>query len=352
MERLGPHCRVSSPSRMSLSLREMASRTLQCVWLMAVVQLSALIAVTVWQSLSQRELTHSHFRLQGLLLDVAQRLPSSKVFHKILNRDTADDDIQIDDDTPNTRFRRHSIYDAILTDLLKAQERVIASHCLNESKICQQGDAGQKGAVGQTGPEGDHGHTGQKGDPGETGPRGPQGPVGTRGVTGTTGPKGDMGPKGPKGATGPPGQPGPAGPPGRRGESGARGPRGPVGAKGEPGAVGAKGEGGTWGHRGKQGEPGPRGDPGQTLGPGCECLKKPQIITFPANPTVEISEPLQMRCEAEGNPRPTVTWGSHHGNVVSIDHMAVSDLGLYTCTATNPLGSDSRNITLEVSADG
>ena len=76
-----------------------------------------------------------------------------------------------------------------------------------------------------------------------------------------------------------------------------------------------------------------------------------------------------MSCMSRGSPPDTFTWRKDSGPVVqsttmtrvtytiddavfranySIDNVSTSDSGIYTCTVTNPIGSDSETITVTV----
>ncbi|XP_031569708.1 hemicentin-1-like isoform X2 [Actinia tenebrosa] len=64
------------------------------------------------------------------------------------------------------------------------------------------------------------------------------------------------------------------------------------------------------------------------------------------NQTVNESDSLSIKCEADGNPLPTIKWktptGSvHTGNVYSIPSVSKSHAGTYTCTASNGIGRDA-----------
>ena len=72
----------------------------------------------------------------------------------------------------------------------------------------------------------------------------------------------------------------------------------------------------------------------------------PHIHDLPSERAVQVGTPLQLTCQADGNPPPTVTWSGRQSHVLRIDHVLVGDLHPYTCTATNPFGTDSRNVTL------
>ncbi|XP_060098331.1 immunoglobulin superfamily member 10 [Heteronotia binoei] len=84
--------------------------------------------------------------------------------------------------------------------------------------------------------------------------------------------------------------------------------------------------------------------------------------------TVHSSKPVSMKCAAEGRPTPTISWilanktyisQSSLGNEVAfvqadgtlmIKKVSMYDRGVYTCTASNPAGSDSMVVRLQVIA--
>ena len=85
--------------------------------------------------------------------------------------------------------------------------------------------------------------------------------------------------------------------------------------------------------------------------------------------TVAVGSPLTLSCTSRGSPPDTFTWRKDSGTIVqstsittvthndtsavfradySINNVTTSDIGIYTCTVTNPIGSDSENITVNV----
>ena len=90
------------------------------------------------------------------------------------------------------------------------------------------------------------------------------------------------------------------------------------------------------------------------------------VIDPPSRSTeiVAIGDPLTLSCISQGSPPDTFTWRKDNGPVLqstttpvtyndtsavfradySIDNVAMSDNGAYTCNVTNPLGSDSATI--------
>ena len=86
--------------------------------------------------------------------------------------------------------------------------------------------------------------------------------------------------------------------------------------------------------------------------------------------TVLLGSALNLNCTSQGSPPDTFTWRKDNDPTVlqstsitavdhtstsavfradySIDSVTTSDSGTYTCTVTNPIGSDSITITVEV----
>ena len=85
--------------------------------------------------------------------------------------------------------------------------------------------------------------------------------------------------------------------------------------------------------------------------------------------TVVVFSPLTLSCTSQGSPPDTFTWRKDSGPIVqftsittvthtntsavfhanySINSVTTSDSGAYTCTVTNPIGSDSETITVTV----
>ena len=111
----------------------------------------------------------------------------------------------------------------------------------------------------------------------------------------SSGPKGDTGRRGrpgTRGRPGPPGRPGPEGPPGKHGPIG---PQGPMGIKGDLGVPGDPGPAGP------RGQPGAKGEPGQSI-------SAPSLLQRPVETTVNESQTAILKCIANGNPPPQVTW--------------------------------------------
>jgi len=95
------------------------------------------------------------------------------------------------------------------------------------------------------------------------------------------------------------------------------------------------------------------------------------MIDPPLSSTVKavVSSPLTLSCTSRGSPPDTFTWKRDSGPIVqstsittlthtntsvvfradySINNVTTSDSGTYTCTVTNPIGSDSKTITVIV----
>ena len=85
--------------------------------------------------------------------------------------------------------------------------------------------------------------------------------------------------------------------------------------------------------------------------------------------TVAVGDSLTLSCTSRSSPPDTITWRKDSGPIVqstsittvehssatvvfranySIDIVTSDDSGAYTCTVTNPLGSDSETITVNV----
>ena len=98
----------------------------------------------------------------------------------------------------------------------------------------------------------------------------------------------------------------------------------------------------------------------------------PPVIDTPSSSTIlaAIGFPLILSCTSQGSPPDTFTWRKDNDPTVlqstsitavdytstsavfradySIDNVTTSDSGTYTCTVTNPIGSDSTTITVVV----
>ena len=152
-----------------------------------------------------------------------------------------------------------------------------------------------------------------------------------------SGPKGNTGRRGKQGTRGkqgPPGRPGLNGPPGKHGPIGPQGPmgiKGDVGIPGDPGPVGPRGP------------PGIKGEPGQSI-------SAPSLLQRPVDTTVNESHTAILKCTADGNPSPKVTWTKLNSSLSVASHVVESsgalivkdvrpgDDGVYSCRAENLLG--------------
>ena len=155
-----------------------------------------------------------------------------------------------------------------------------------------------------------------------------------------SGPKGNTGRRGKpgnRGRPGLPGRPGPEGPPGKHGPIGSQGQmglKGDVGVPGDPGPAGPRGLPGQKGVKGEQGK----------------SIAAPSLLQRPVETTVNESQTAILKCVADGNPTPQVTWSKLNSSLPAGRHMITSsaltvkdvrseDDGVYRCRAENLLGS-------------
>ncbi|CAH3036554.1 unnamed protein product, partial [Porites lobata] len=165
-----------------------------------------------------------------------------------------------------------------------------------------------------------------------------------------SGPKGNAGRRGRpgfRGRSGPPGKPGPEGPPGKHGPIG---PPGPVGTKGD---IGVPGIPGPMGPRGPPGETGTKGEPGQSI-------TAPSLLQSPVETTVNQSQTAILKCSADGNPTPQITWSKMNSRLpvgrnkveasgaLILKDVRPEDEGVYSCEAKNLLGSVNASAKLTV----
>jgi len=165
--------------------------------------------------------------------------------------------------------------------------------------------------------------------------------------TGAKGNTGRRGRPGTRGRPGSPGRPGSNGPPGKHGPIGSQGP---MGIKGE---VGIPGDPGPVGPRGPPGMKGDKGDPGQSI-------SAPSLLQGPVEMTVNESQTAILKCTADGNPRPKVTWSKLNSSLPVGRHVVESsgalivkdvrpgDDGVYSCRAENLLGRVNASAKLTV----
>ena len=120
-----------------------------------------------------------------------------------------------------------------------------------------------------------------------------------------------------------------------KGDLGVPGDPGPVGPRGPPGMKGAKGE------------------PGQSI-------SAPSLVQRPVGTTANESQTAILKCTADGNPPPKVTWSKLNSSLPSGRHviepngaLIVKDVrpgddGVYSCRAVNLLGSVNATAKLTV----
>ena len=152
---------------------------------------------------------------------------------------------------------------------------------------------------------------------------------------------------------GPQGKPGRRGRPGRPGKHGPLGAPGPMGMKGDPGIPGDTGPPGP---RGRQGEKGEKGEQGKSI-------SSPRLIETSIEKTVNEGQTAVLKCAADGNPHPRITWtkrksslpvGRHvlePGSALIIKNVKPGDAGIYSCSAQNLLGSINASGQLNVQCE-
>ena len=145
---------------------------------------------------------------------------------------------------------------------------------------------------------------------------------------------------GPKGSTGRRGKPGNRGRPGPEGPPGKHGPQGHMCLKGD---LGVPGDPDPAGPPGLPGQKGVKGEPGKPI----SALS---LLQRPVETTVNESQTAILKCVADGNPTPQVTWSKLNSSLPAGRHMITSsalivkdvrseDDGVYRCRAENLLGS-------------
>ncbi|KAB5530702.1 hypothetical protein PHYPO_G00132430 [Pangasianodon hypophthalmus] len=88
-------------------------------------------------------------------------------------------------------------------------------------------------------------------------------------------------------------------------------------------------------------------------------LYGPEIGPDSSTEVVKEGGAVSLSCTAEGNPEPEVTWSfqsktrvtGRRQTTLTISEASLDDDGVYTCTATNDLGSDTRTVSLRVEGD-
>jgi len=123
-----------------------------------------------------------------------------------------------------------------------------------------------------------------------------------------------------------------------------------MGIKGE---LGIPGDPGPVGPRGPPGMKGDKGDPGQSI-------SAPSLLQGPVGMAVNESQTAILKCTADGNPRPKVTWSKLNSSLPVDRHVVESsgslivkdvrpgDDGVYSCRAENLLGQVNASAKLTV----
>ena len=68
----------------------------------------------------------------------------------------------------------------------------------------------------------------------------------------------------------------------------------------------------------------------------------------------EIGQSLEVSCNADGNPRPTIVWSkrqqiiSTSDGILKFSSVTQADQGEYICQATNPSGTSTKRVTIYV----
>ena len=155
-----------------------------------------------------------------------------------------------------------------------------------------------------------------------------------------SGPKGNTGRRGRPGIRGKPGLPGKPGQEGPPGKHGPKGPQGPTGIKGDLGFPGSPGPAGPSGPRGLKGV---KGEPGKSI-------SAPSLLQRPTDTTVNVTQTAILKCTADSNPIPKITWyklnsqlpvGRHvieSSGALIVRDVRPGDDGIYSCKAENILG--------------
>ena len=107
------------------------------------------------------------------------------------------------------------------------------------------------------------------------------------------------------------------------------------------------------GPRGPPSEKGAKGEPGQSI-------SAPSLLQRPVETTVNESQTATLKCTAEGNPNPLVTWSKITSSLLAGRHLIDSigvlfvknvrpeDQGVYSCKAENLLGGVNASAKLTV----
>ena len=123
-----------------------------------------------------------------------------------------------------------------------------------------------------------------------------------------------------------------------------------MGIKGD---LGVPGETGPAGPRGPPGMKGAKGEPGQSI-------SAPSLVQRPVGATANESTTAILKCTADGNPPPKVTWSKVNSSLPAGRHviepsgaLIVKDVrprddGVYSCRAENVFGSVNATAKLTV----
>ena len=119
------------------------------------------------------------------------------------------------------------------------------------------------------------------------------------------------------------------------------------------GDLGVPGDPGPAGPRGLSGVKGAKGEPGQTI-------SGPSLLQRPIDTTVNERQSAILKCTADGNPPPQVTWSKLNSSLPVGRHVVESsgalimkdvrpgDDGVYSCRAENLLGGVNATAKLTV----
>ena len=122
-----------------------------------------------------------------------------------------------------------------------------------------------------------------------------------------------------------------------------------MGLKGD---LGVSGDPGPAGPPGLPGQKGVKGEPGKSIA-------APSLLQPPVETTVNESQTAILKCVADGNPTPQVTWSKLNSSLAIGRHVTTSsalivkdvrpeDDGVYRCTAENLLGTVNATAKLTV----
>ncbi|GCC38249.1 hypothetical protein chiPu_0016762 [Chiloscyllium punctatum] len=90
--------------------------------------------------------------------------------------------------------------------------------------------------------------------------------------------------------------------------------------------------------------------------------ERPSFVKKPSSQVQLVDETVEFKCEARGDPTPTVHWRKEdgllpksrsevqRGNTLVIRHVTAADVGTYTCVAENMVGKTETSVTLTVHA--